>query len=65
MDKVIKERISSSVKPTITKERRQKMSSSMKGFWASVKRDQRKLKRLEKENKELREEVASRSNSRN
>ncbi len=65
MDKVVKERISSSVKPTITKERRQKMSSSMKGFWASVKRDQRKLKRLEKENKELREEVASQSNSRN
>ena len=65
MDKGVKERISSSVKPTITKERRQKMSSSMKGFWASVKRDQRKLKRLEKENKELREEVANQSNSRN
>ncbi len=65
MDKIIKERISTSVKPTITKERRQKMSRSMKGFWASVKSDQRKLKRLEKENKQLREEVANQSSSRN
>lgn len=65
MDKVVKERISSSVKPTITKERRQKMSNSMKGFWAGVKRDQRKLKKLEKENKQLREEVANQSNGRN
>ncbi len=65
MDKTVKERISDSVKPTITKERREKMSDSMKGFWAGVKSDKRKLKRLEKENKELREEVASRPNSRN
>jgi len=59
MDKTVKRKISDSVKPTITAERREKMSDSMKDFWKVQKQKDEEIKTLKKENRELKDKLGN------
>lgn len=58
LDKSVRDKISASIKPTITLERRKKMSKSMKTFWEGQKAKDREISKLKKRIKELEGQLA-------
>lgn len=53
LDENTRRKISQSVKPTITNDRRKKMSDSMKGFWAKQRAKDKEIVSLKKKVKHL------------
>ena len=61
LDKSTRRKISQSVKPTITNERRKKMSDSMKGFWAGQRAKDNEIKVLKKKVEHLESQLATKN----
>ncbi len=59
LDKSTRRKISQSVKPTITNERRKKMSDSMKGFWTKQRAKDKEIRVLKKKVEHLESQLST------